>query len=236
MSNRWSIYLDIEGFSSLWEHENQVLLSLGELMRAIFRIGRYCYPDTPDRLFAHQFGDGFIVASDYYEESLERCVVIAVAIMRHVAASRRFVRGAIVEGELSDVRGCYPTEVMEFLEDDYTIDLEAGLMTITPVMGSALVRAVRADKAAPSGPLLNTKTSRERLGPSVPVTEVMGSSYSIDWVHMESPLLSTVQKCASLDSPNPSKLEAMLRDYCRSQPVSDEWQDSVHGLLGVPRG
>ena len=148
MSDRWSIYLDIEGFGALWESEDRVIWSLGELMRAILRIGRRCYPDVPERLFAHQFGDGFIVVSDHHEKSLERCVTIAVAIMRHVAASGRFVRGAIGEGEMSDISGCYPKEVLGFLEDDHTICLEAGLMTITPVMGSALIRAVRTDKAA----------------------------------------------------------------------------------------
>ena len=236
MSGRWAIYLDIEGFGPLWEGEDQVLLSLGELMRAIFRIGRCCYPCIPDRLFAHQFGDGFVVVSDYHEESLERCVTIAVAIMRHVGASGRFVRGAIAEGEMSDISGCYPAEVLDYLEDDgHTIYLEAGLMTITPVMGSALIRAISTDKAAPSGPLLSIRTScTERLGPSVTVTDTANSLSSIDWVHMESDLLSTLQKCASLNSPRPNDLETALRDYCCFHRVKEEWKDSIHRLLGVP--
>jgi hypothetical protein len=41
--------VDIEGFSVLWE-KDQVLWSLGELMRAIFRLARHCYPREPDRL------------------------------------------------------------------------------------------------------------------------------------------------------------------------------------------
>ena len=238
MSDRWSIYLDIEGFGALWESEDhRVIWSLGELMRAILRIGRRCYPDVPERLFAHQFGDGFIVVSDHHEKSLERCVTIAVAIMRHVAASGRFVRGAIGEGEMSDISGCYPKEVLGFLEDDHTICLEAGLMTITPVMGSALIRAVRTDKAAPRGPLLNIETSHtERLGPSVTVTKITSSLSSIDWVHTESDLLSTLQKRASLSSPSPNELEITLREYCCSQRVPEEWKNNVHRLLGVPKG
>jgi hypothetical protein len=36
---RWSIYIDIEGFSALYEQENQVLHSLGMLAEGIGWIG-----------------------------------------------------------------------------------------------------------------------------------------------------------------------------------------------------
>ena len=40
MCQRWCIYIDILGFSKIWEcDEYKVLKSLGELMRAIYRIG-----------------------------------------------------------------------------------------------------------------------------------------------------------------------------------------------------
>ncbi len=239
MSDRWSIYIDIEGFSALWERENQVLRSLGELMRAIFRLGRLCYPRVPDRLFAHQFGDGFVVVSDFHEESLERCATVAVALMRHVAASGRLARGAIAEGELSDIQGCYPKEVLDSLDErNRTVSLDMGLMTINPVMGTALIRAVRVDKVAPRGPLLTIELSKNpRLGPSVPLRLITGTGLSsIDWVHMNSDLLSSLQHKASLNSPSPADLEVMLADYCREHhDVPDEWRASVHELLRVPR-
>ena len=123
---RWAIYIDIQGFSVLWDIEDQVLLSLGELMRAITGIGRLCYPDSPDRLFAHQFGDGFLVISDFGEESLERCTTIAIALLRHVAASGRFAKAAIVEGQMSDIKNCYPKEVLDCLESELTVSLNMG--------------------------------------------------------------------------------------------------------------
>jgi len=71
---RWAIHIDMEGFSNLWDKEDQILLSLGELMRAIFRIGRKCFPASPERLFAHQLGDGFLIISDFPERELgARC-------------------------------------------------------------------------------------------------------------------------------------------------------------------
>ena len=236
MSDRWSIYIDIEGFSALWEKEDQVLWSLGELMRSIFLIGRHCFPSPPERLFAHQFGDGFVIVSDFHEDSLERCASIAVAIMRHVAATGRLARGAIAEGELSDIQGCYPKEVLDEQEGDHSVSLHTGLMTINPVMGTALIRAVGVDKIAPRGPLLTIESSRAaRLGGSIPLTCIDdGTLSSIDWVHMHSRTLSSLQVQAGISAPNPTDLESMLAKYCQQYRVPEDWRASVHLLLGVP--
>jgi len=237
MSERWSIYIDIEGFSALWDKEDQVLWSLGELMRSIFLIGRECYPDSPERLFAHQFGDGFVIVSDFHEESLERCATIAIAIMRHVAATGRLARGAIAEGELSDIQGCYPKEVRDALESDHTVSLHMGVMTTNPVMGTALIRAVGVDKRAPRGPLLTIESAQvSRLGSEISLRPIGdGKLTSIDWAHSNPPQLSSIQKRAGISSPAPSALDSMLTEYCHQQAVPDDWRENVHSLLGVPK-
>lgn len=237
MSDRWAIYIDIQGFSALWEKEDQVLWSLGELMRAIFRVSCRCYPHEPQRLFAHQFGDGFLVVSDFHEQSLERCATIAVVLMRHVAASGRFARAAIAEGQLSDIKGCYPREVLDCLESDHTVSLHMGLMTINSVLGTALIRAVSIDKAAPRGPLVLIHSSNApRLGSSIRYTATRTSQItSIDWVHTQSDLLSELQKQSGLSSPGPSTLEVMLTKYCQQYDLPEEWRKNVYELLSVPR-
>ena len=233
LGDRWSIYIDIEGFSALWEKEDQILWSLGELMRAIFRIGRQCYPREPDRLFAHQFGDGFIIVSDFHEDSLERCVTIAVAIMRHVAGSGRLARAAIAEGKLSDIQGCYPQEVRDCLEGDHTVSLHMGLMTLTSVMGTALIRAVGVDKVAPRGPLLTAHASKvPRLGAAVPWIQIDDTNLiSIDWIHMRTEQLTLLQRDAGLDAPSADYLEQFLKNYCTAHAVPAEWRTSVQRLL-----
>ena len=72
---RWAINIDLEGFGNLYDKEDLVLLSLCELMEGIFRIGTQYYPEPPDRIFAHQIGDGFIIVSDFPEDTLDRPVV-----------------------------------------------------------------------------------------------------------------------------------------------------------------
>lgn len=241
MSDRWSIYIDIEGFSTGWDKDNHVLWSLGELMRAIFRIGQNCCPRDYDRLFAHQFGDGFIVVSDFHEESLERCIAIAVALMRHVAASGCFARAAIAEGEFSDIKGCYPDEVLKNADErHHVVWMGAGLMTIIPVMGTALIRAVSVDKAAPKGPLLIAELSKsERFGSDAPWQALPKRNLeakdvvSIDWVHMTSKHLSVLQEEAPLSSPSSSDLEARLRDYCSRGDVPVEWRANAVQYLNV---
>ena len=73
MYQRWCIYIDILGFSKVWEcDEYKALKSLGELMRAIYRIGKKVYPNEVERFFVHQTGDGFAIVSDFGEDTLER--------------------------------------------------------------------------------------------------------------------------------------------------------------------
>ena len=49
-------------------------------------IGERCYPESPDRRFAHQTGDGFVIVSEFGTASLRVPAAIAIALLRHVAA------------------------------------------------------------------------------------------------------------------------------------------------------
>ena len=93
---RWCIFVDILGFSQLWESEQmKALRSLRELMHAIYRIGMKAYPDEGERLFVHHMGDGFAIVSDFGEKSFERPLGIAAALMRHLASTGSFAAAAV---------------------------------------------------------------------------------------------------------------------------------------------
>src|SRR4029079_15066078 len=87
----------------------------------------------------HQYGDGFIVCSDFPESDVYRPIAIAVAIMRHMAVKGYAAKAAISTGDLSDIRGCYPKPMRDAQDD--RLDLGMGLMTIMSVMGTALTKA-----------------------------------------------------------------------------------------------
>jgi hypothetical protein len=152
---RWAINIDLEGFGHLYGMENLVLLSLGELMEGIFRIGTQYYPESPDRISAHQIGDGFVIVSNFQEEeTFLRPLAIAISLLRHVAHSGRYAKATISDGDFADILSCYPTSVIDAAGPDKRVRLGRGIMTLFPVMGTALIRAISVAKKCPSGPLL----------------------------------------------------------------------------------
>ena len=232
---RWAIHIDIEGFGALYDQEDQILWSLGDLMEGIFYIGSKCYPEPPDRIFAHQIGDGFIIVSDFGSKSLEVPVSIAIALLRHVAANGRLAKVTIAEGELFDIQGCYPKTIRDAKESDGRVFMGAGLMTISPVMGTALIRAVGIDKKSPSGSLLIIKKDdHHRIPQDLPVTEILDLNLcSIDWVHAESELVNNIQEIVGLNHPDFGELEHKISDYCNTYDLKESWKKNTYYYLSI---
>jgi hypothetical protein len=225
VSDRWSIYIDIEGFGVLYDRETTVLEALGDLMEGIHAIGTRVYPESPDRLFAYQTGDGFIVVSEFGASSLEMPISIAIALLRHVAARGRFAKASLGEGELADIWGCYPRSIREARHPDDSVSLGSGFMTIFPVMGTALIDAVGVAKRSPSGCLLTLESGkRSRLPAECVIREVEGGEVvSIDWIHSDLPLVDRLQQLAGLRSPSPEQIVAAFRRYCQQQQPPTLW-------------
>lgn len=235
MSQRWAIYIDIEGFGVLYDRETTVLEALGELMEGIYAIGTKFYPESPDRLFAHQTGDGFVIVSEFGASSLEVPASVAIALLRHVAARGRFAKASIGEGDFADIWGCYPERIREARRNDDTVSLGGGLMTIFPVMGTALIDAVGVAKRSPSGSLLTVEThKRLRLPRQCLVRDVDGQDVvCIDWIHSDVPLVTRLQQVAGLRNPSAEEIEAALRRYGKRQQPPQRWVDSTAELLGL---
>jgi hypothetical protein len=213
-AQRWCIYIDILGFSQLWESEHMKALgSLRELMRSIYRIGTLVYPGQDERLFVHHMGDGFAIVSDFGERSLERPISIAIALMRCVASTDAFASATIAEGDFADITGCYPGEVRSGLSDTGAISLGAGIMTLSSVMGTAFIRAYRLNNDAPPGPFLTvSEHDIERIPSGLPVRATTGRTCaplkSIDWVRAETALVSKITEKAGLSVLSPKYAKA----------------------------
>jgi hypothetical protein len=235
MSHRWAIYIDIEGFSVLYDLETTVLAALSDLMEGIYAIGTKCYPESPDRLFAHQTGDGFVIVSEFGAASLEVPVAIAIALLRHVAARGRFAKASIGEGDFADIQGCYPRCIREARSDGDTVRLGDGLMTIFPVMGTALIDAVAVQKRAPSGSILTVETGKRSRLPSDCIIRETNDPHimSIDWIHSNLPLVTQLQQRAELHNPTPEQIEAIFGQYCLERQPPAHWIDSTSSLLDL---
>jgi hypothetical protein len=234
---RWAVFIDIQGFGALWSDKNRGLFALRDLMTGIYRIAKRCYPDPPHRFFAYQLGDGFIISSDFGFESLAVPVAISVALLRHVAAGCGFAKVAIAEGDMADIQGCYPREVLDGRTASTTVSMGAGLMTLFPVMGTGLIRAYGLMSHAPTGPLLvMSRNCRARVPQpdafsDIPKSELM----TLDWLHVDDPLASEIQQKAALNQADTTILEAKVRDYCRNTTVPKSWRTNAMRFLKVGR-
>ena len=256
-SSRWCIFIDILGFKKLWlpeqleaeqpeadqieadQTEAEQLMAaeaLGQLVKAIFRIGNRCYPESPQRLFVHQSGDGFAIVSDFGEASLERPIAIAVALMRCVASIGSFASAAIAEGEHADISGIYPKEVTDQADDNGVVELGAGLMNLWSVMGTAFIRAYDLEGRAASGPLLTVDCKdRAKVPECFPVVETKdksgGKTLSVNWVQAESAVVSDIQQRADLAAPNAEEIIHQIEDYlvCYSY-LRQRWKNATAAL------
>ena len=234
---RWAIYIDIEGFSALYPEGNDALWGLNKLMLATHRIGSMVYPEPPDRLFAHQVGDGFLIVSDFHEENLDRAFSIAIVLMKFITSFGVFARASVAEGEHADVVGCYPNEVVDELRrgQGTTAIMGAGVMTIFPTMGTALINAVGIDKVSPKGPLFTApKSYSSRISEDFKIHDICNSSnIAIDWVHTESELIEEIAKKALLKYPPPQNLKTLIVKYIKKHSLTGEWVASCKKYMGV---
>ncbi len=238
MNNNWAINIDVEGFSKNYEYSEDrktfAILALAELMDAIVKIGTRCFPGDPhkndsDRLFVHQFGDGFIICSDFPEKDAVRPISIAVAIMRHMIFKGFATKAAISTGEMSCIKGCYPESVRD--SDDEIVRLGRGLMTIISVMGTALTRAHKLSSTQEGAVLILDKNLVDQGIPEG-VKVKYGSVHCIDWVSSNIPMSNLIANRAGLITENSQKLIEKFNLYCKQEPTPPtSWIEATQTMI-----
>lgn len=239
-TGRWGVWIDVEGFSKLWSAGNLALRGLSKLTSLIYAIGTKVFPDDPDRLFAHQIGDGFYIASDFHETNLDRCASVAVVLMRGMLEAGCVARGSISEGMLADYSGCRPREIRQVTirdGDNDSVSLGSGLMTLQAVMGQGIINAVMLDKVvATKGALLSIEAAKSmRLStdflfrPLTSDADIM----AIDWIHSSSPLITEIAVGAGLPSRTSAELTEMLRRYIDDHSLSPNWSEPTLQFAGL---
>ena len=223
IDTRWAIYIDIEGFGSLYDQTMRALLPLNALMEGIYRVGENKYNNDVSRLFAHQFGDGFVIVSCFEEKSLDRAAAVAISLMRHVLASGGIAKASISEGGFSDIKDCYPRTITD-KEKNGSVPMGAGLMTIIPVMGTALINAISLDKRSPSGSLLTIDAANEgRLSKEFACRKIENGLVSINWLKGKQGLVSEICVDAGLSNPSEPERESLLTNYIKNNTLKPEW-------------
>lgn len=224
MDRRWGINIDIEGFSKLYEssEENQskAIKGLRELMYAIIQIGQKVYPgdlgkNDSDRIFAHQFGDGFIIVSDCEEINANRCISIAVALMRHMLVKGYATKVAISTGSMSDIKGCYPDEMRN--SENGILPLGAGLMTSIPVMGTALTKAHKLGSRVSGSILVIDKKQFSKM-PTNLVYKTDSDLCFVNWRSDENIEAKSIARRANLEFSTQEQLKELFDNYIKIKP------------------
>jgi hypothetical protein len=239
-AQRWGIWIDIEGFSKLWSAGDLALRGLTHLTSLIFEIGKRSFPDPPDRLFAHQIGDSFYIASDFHEPSLDRCAAVAVALMRGVTGIGCVARAAISEGALGDYAGCRPPDVQaSSVREGHTdiVALGQGRMTLQAILGQGIINAYTLDKLTDlKGVVLSIAAAeRARLSPGFITYPIGGAPeiLAIDWVHSASPLIDEINAKAGFGAEDAQTLSERLRLYISRHQMSAAWSEPTLRYAGI---
>ena len=208
-------------------------------MGGIYAIGTKVFTEDGSRLFAHQFGDGFVIVSDFHETNLDRCTAIAVALMRHISKAGCLARAAIAEGDFADISGCWPREIREARAlngGERAVQLGSGLLTLLPVMGTALISANKLDSCNPTkGAILTVETANaSRISRDFRRTTVAQNSgiTVIDWVHATSPILEEIEAKGGIGR-DPKETEDAVRQYIASQTPPPLWVEGTNASNNI---
>ncbi len=204
-------------------------------MRALSNLGSKVFPKSPERLFIHQFGDGFIIVSDFPEESPTRPIAICLAVMRHLLNMGIVTKAAISGGRFSDVTGCYPESVLAKSDDFGRIPIGAGIMTITKVTGTALIAAYKLASLRKGAVLLIDPNAFEFVPDGV--TLQVGSPTTLDWIHLNHVEVTEICERGGLHKVEACEAEEGLRNYINKHKteLSEEWIASTLENNNMPR-
>jgi hypothetical protein len=239
VDKRWGISIDIEGFSASYESgeagKDRAIWALHELMDAIIRVGQLAYPgdvtlDESDRIFAHQFGDGFVIVSSFEETDSSRCIAIATSLMRHMAIRGLCTKSAISVGDMADIKGCYPDSVR--FSDNGTLPLGAGLMTTIPVMGTALTKAYKLSSRVSGSVLVVDKMAFDQI-PDALVVSCSNDCCFIDWRSNEHELAQRISEKSGLEFGDRDQLLDLFEKYIETEPRPPEkWVMGSRASIG----
>jgi len=229
--------LDVEGVSKIYpENEIKFFHSFDALLNALRIIGTNVYPKTPDRLFAHQIGgDGLLIVSEFAEGKPGVPISVAVVLMQVLMMNGAVAKGGISEGGFADVSSCFPSLRSFFHGNNKSIPLGNGLLTIFPVMGTALINAHRFAARPPRGSRLAVDVAlAENLPKGIVISKREHDFIVIDWIHTRTQTMEMIAEKSGLKLLLPNELKSKLTAYVLStgELGKSEWGQNSLALNG----
>lgn len=224
------MFIDVEGFGSLYGKERaDSLWGLSDLMEGIIVLGRAAPQLRVRRFFAHQFGDGFVVTEDS-ASALGRMAAVAMALHQYVLVkSGHFCGSALERGGLADVVGCYPKAVTE--SDHHAVQLGEGLMTITPVIGTALIKTYKLLGQHHGSVVVLPAGYRNDLEAGTEYTETNGVLY-LNWIESAGDTLTRCRQALRIASYDVVAMQTLARDAASRNGCPAKWLAATETYLG----
>ena len=247
---RWSIFIDIEGFS--YFSESDIYRSFQVLLETIYPIGKNVFPDLPNRLFVHQIGgDGLLIVSELPEKDLSRPISIAVILLRALAHNGFLGKVGISIGDFADISSCWPNfyklvdnniskienelGIFHRSYDRKTISLGEGFLTLFPVMGSCLINSYKTKDNGPKGPNLIIGSKLKNKIPSSSHTKENKNGFIlINWLSENSNLINEItEKICKREYTDIEKTNSCYKNYLlnKSEGTSKLWLKNAKKLL-----
>ncbi len=232
---RWAVFIDVEGFSRIYSRsEGAGLLGLTTLTRGIFDILNAPTEKRGGSLFAHQISDGFVVVSEFREESLDRPVAIAAGLMKYMLRYGYVCRAGIAEGDFGDHSGCFD-EVIRQAKDGHYLNVRDGVMTVTQVMGGAQINAYRVQDNPYRGPLLFIVPELvPRLDSKCLRFLDCGEDLAcIDWLNSAGEMQQTFDEILGNHYLPPTRNRELLQGYLDSNPLHSPNKENAKVMLSL---
>ncbi len=229
VDQRPAVFIDVEGFGSLYGNESaDSLWGLSDLMEGVIIIGRGAPEAGLARIFAHQFGDGFVITEDC-NGGVGRMAAVAIALHQFVLIkSRHFCRSALEKGGLSDVMGCYPKAVTE--SGGSTVMLGEGLLTITPVIGTALIKTYKLLGDHRGSVAVVPAHYRNELEHGIVAIEENGVLY-LNWIESVSDTLDRCRHILRIGRYNADALRVLFTKAAQRNDCPARWLERTEPYL-----
>ncbi len=236
VGHRWCLFIDVEGFSSIYDtDEPQALSRWRELASAIYKFIEALPPTFPP-IGAHQIGDGFLLVATSSGEAVDQPLALAIALLRHLLMQGVACKAAISEGNFADVCGCLPRCIRQKMDETSAIRDDRYIMTFWPVMGTALIQAFNLAKSGPSGPLLLLDATSLEMA-SVKAMRHKESLIIVDWLRSVPPALPELEHILAGAQEQPEGLALQLRRYVEgASGLSAEWRANALRLAEGTEG
>ena len=233
--NRWSIYIDIEGFSYFYKaNQGKAFQSVGLLINHIYNLGKKVYNGETNSLFVHQLGDGFVIVSLNGAQDINNAIIIAITLMRLLLVNSYMTPAAISIGDFSDVVGCYPKQIQDEYHKEETIRIGHGVLRIFPVTGSSLINSWKLLSSSNSGPLLSLDSELFKFVniAGLIILESNERITEIDWLNSK---INEIEKIGKIleyqEISNNNFLRIRFSDYLKENKLSEKWLKSASKML-----